>query len=162
MVISNKKISDFYHFRILSSKGYVYFEKGKLRLFITPEYPRGLLTFNLKTKMDCQILKNATVGCFQSGDFRANEHLGLVSMHNLWARQHNNIVDQLHDLNPNWSPEQLYQEARKIVGAQLQIISFESWLPRIIGQKGMKILGKYNGYKKRADPTITNEFATAA
>ncbi len=39
----------------------------------------------------------------------------------------------------------LYHEARKIVGAEMQVITFEHWLPSILGKEGMKMLGKYKG-----------------
>ena len=52
--------------------------------------------------------------------------------------------------------------SRKIVGAQMQIITYDSWLPHILGPVGMKKLGYYSKYDPDIDPTISNEFATAA
>ena len=112
--------------------------------------------------MDCQRDNATTVGCFMAGDYRANEQLALLAMHNLWIRQHNTLVDKLRRINPQWGPEQMYQETRKIVGAQMQIITYEHWLPYILGPRGMKMLGKYEKYNPNVDPTISNEFATAA
>lgn len=112
--------------------------------------------------MDCQRDNTTTVGCFLAGDYRANEQLALLAMHNLWVRQHNTVVDGLKRVNPHWLPEQLYQEARKIVGAQMQFITYEVWLPYILGPKGMQMLGKFERYDENIDPTISNEFATAA
>ena len=136
--------------------------QGKLKVHVTPRYPKGLLPFNLDTNMDCQRDNTTTVGCFLAGDYRANEQLALLAMHNLWVRQHNTVVDGLKRVNPNWLPEQLYQEARKIVGAQMQFITYEVWLPYILGPKGMQMLGKFERYDENVDPTISNEFATAA
>ncbi len=135
---------------------------GKLKVHVTSKYPKGLPPFNLDTNMDCQRDNTTTVGCFMAGDYRANEQLALLAMHNLWIRQHNSLVDKLKRINPNWGPEQLFQEARKIVSAQMQIITFEHWLPYIIGPVGMKKLGKYEKYDENVDATISNEFATAA
>lgn len=112
--------------------------------------------------MDCQRDNTTTVGCFMAGDYRANEQLALLAMHNVWVRQHNKIVDGLKRVNPHWQPEQLYQEARKIVAAQMQIITYEHWLPYILGPKGMSMLGKWKRYDENVDSTISNEFATAA
>ena len=135
--------------------------------------------------MDCQRDNTTTVGCFlagtfslstsigcffylficthiHQGDYRANEQLGLLAMHNLWIRQHNTLVDKLKRVNPHWHSEQLFQEARKIVGAQMQVITFESWLPKILGPVGMEMLGKYSKYEPNVDSTVSNEFATAA
>lgn len=134
---------------------------GKLKVHVTSKYPKGLPPFNLDTNMDCQKDNTTTVGCFLAGDYRANEQLALLAFHNLWIRQHNNLVDKLKRINPHWGGEQLYQEARKIVGAQMQIITFEHWLPYILGPTGMKKLGKYAKYQPDVDSTISNEFATA-
>ena len=137
-------------------------KNGKLKVYLTQRHPKGMLPFNLDTNMDCQRDNTSTIGCFLAGDYRANEQLGLLAMHNLFVRHHNYLADELKSLNPLWNGEKIYQEARKIVGAQMQVITFNHWLPRIIGKKGMNMLGDYKGYNKQANPTVSNEFATAA
>ena len=77
-------------------------------------------------------------------------------------RQHNRLAKRLSSINPHWSDEQVYQETRKIVEAQLQIITYKHWLPYIIGDEGMEMLGSYKGYNRNVNPTISNVFATAA
>ncbi|KAI8437927.1 hypothetical protein MSG28_010605 [Choristoneura fumiferana] len=67
--------------------------------------------------------------CFETGDDRANENLHLTTMHLLWARQHNRLARGLAALNPRWEDQTLYQEARKIVGAQMQHITYNEFLP---------------------------------
>lgn len=135
---------------------------GKLKVFLTPRHPKGMLPFNLDTNMDCQRDNTSTIGCFLAGDYRANEQLGLLAMHNLFVRHHNYLAGELRELNPRWNGQKIYQEARKIVGAQMQVITFKHWLPNIIGKDGMMKLGEYKGYNSEANPTISNEFATAA
>lgn len=56
-----------------------------------------------------------------TGDSRANEHLGMIALHTLFLREHNRLVKELRLLNPHWSPDTLYQEARKIMGAIHQV-----------------------------------------
>ena len=112
---------------------------------------------------DCQIEYNKRyVPCFLTGDSRANEHLGLTAMHTLWMREHNRIATELFDVNPHWDGNMLYHEARKIVGAMMQHITYTAWLPKILGPEGMKMLGEYSGYNPSVDASVTNEFATAA
>lgn len=83
-------------------------------------------------------------------------------MHNLFVRRHNRLADRLQQMNGHWGDEQIFQTSRKIVGAQMQIISFEHWLPHVIGKEGMRLLGDYHGYDAHADSAVINEFATAA
>ncbi|KAB5543765.1 hypothetical protein PHYPO_G00083400 [Pangasianodon hypophthalmus] len=103
------------------------------------------------------------VPCFIAGDERVDENIALTSLHTLFLREHNRIARALRRMNPQWSSEQLYQEARKIVGAFHQIIVFRDYLPHIVGTDAMRNqLGKYPGYNPNVDPTISNVFATAA
>ncbi|KAJ0069318.1 hypothetical protein NL108_003252, partial [Boleophthalmus pectinirostris] len=111
--------------------------------------------------------RSAPVGnstsCFQAGDSRANEHLGMVVLHTLFLREHNRLVKELHLLNHHWSPDTLYQEARKIMGAIHQILTWEHYLPRILGDSAVTDqIPPYKGYDASVDPTIANVFATAA
>ncbi|KAK7892110.1 hypothetical protein WMY93_024073 [Mugilogobius chulae] len=117
---------------------------------------------NSSTTLRSAPLGNST-SCFQAGDSRANEHLGMVVLHTLFLREHNRLVKELHLLNPHWSPDTLYHEARKIMGAIHQIITWEHYLPRILGDSAMADqIPLYKGYDTLVDPTIANVFATAA
>ncbi|XP_057296799.1 eosinophil peroxidase-like [Hydractinia symbiolongicarpus] len=77
-------------------------------------------------------------------------------MQTLWAREHNRIADNLKKVNPHWKEEILFQETRKIVGALLQQISYNEFVPLLANLK------KYSGYKTHVDPSISNAFAGAA
>lgn len=62
-----------------------------------------------------------------TGDERVNEQPGLTSMHTLWVREHNRVVDELVRLHSypqtsNAEKEILFQEARRIVIAEYQVV----------------------------------------
>uniref|UniRef100_A0A672KEK5 Eosinophil peroxidase-like n=1 Tax=Sinocyclocheilus grahami TaxID=75366 RepID=A0A672KEK5_SINGR len=98
-----------------------------------------------------------------SGDSRANEHLGMIALHTLFLREHNRLAEELHKLNPHWSPDTLYQEARKILGAVHQILTWDHYLPRVLGRSAnLALMPPYKGYDPAADPSISNIFSTAA
>uniref|UniRef100_A0A8C8WC56 Lactoperoxidase n=1 Tax=Panthera leo TaxID=9689 RepID=A0A8C8WC56_PANLE len=100
--------------------------------------------------------------CFLAGDHRANEQPALTAMHTLWLREHNRLAAELRALNPHWDGDTLYHEARKIVGAELQHITYSHWLPKILGEPGMRLLRGYRGYDPSVNAGILNSFATAA
>ena len=103
------------------------------------------------------------VPLFMAGDTRVNEHTGLVIIHTLFHREHNRIATELSKINPCWGDEKLYQEARKIMGAIIQIITYEEYLPALYGEKWFDFyIGKYKKYSKKVSPTASNVFATAS
>lgn len=57
-----------------------------------------------------------------------------MATHIVWVREHNRIAKYLHVLNPSWCDEKLFQEARKIVIAELQHITFREWLPVLFNE----------------------------
>jgi len=96
-----------------------------------------------------------TVVTFEAGDIRAAEHPGIAGLHTLFVREHNRICDRLKALGIR-NDEIMYQMARKEVGALIQKITFEEFLPAI----GIT-LTPYSGYKPNLRPDIVNTFATA-
>lgn len=96
---------------------------------------------------------------FAAGDSRANENVELTSLQTLFVREHNDQADRIAAANPNWTDEQIYQQARSIVIAEIQAITYNEWLPSLLG-KGA--IDKYTGYDSTVNPGISNEFATAA
>ncbi|XP_011297271.1 peroxidase [Fopius arisanus] len=146
-------------------------KSGKLRMFKTPD-GRFLLPLSTDPNDGCNRPRERSRGryCFTSGDARANENLHLTTMHILWARQHNSIVDRLSKENPSWSDDKLYQEGRRIVGAQLQHITYNEFLPLVLGERDVALRGlrPLNGGTHREteseapEPTIANNFATSA
>ncbi|KAJ8737014.1 hypothetical protein PYW07_000285 [Mythimna separata] len=138
-------------------------ENGLLRVGVTFPGRKPLLPTIGINGMDCRRnLDESNRLCFVAGDIRANEQIGLAAMHTIWMREHNRIAIQLKVLNPFWDGDRVYQETRKIVGAQIQIITYEHWLPIVLGKEGYEQIGKYNGYDPNLNPSISNVFATAA
>ncbi|XP_043669613.1 uncharacterized protein LOC122629844 isoform X1 [Vespula pensylvanica] len=150
------------------------FSGGRLRMQITPDN-RTLLPASLNPNDGCNREDERLRGryCFLAGDPRANENLHLTTMHLIWARQHNKIADGLAKVNPTWSDEKIYQEARRIIGAQLQHITYEEFVPIILGEQETNLRNLRpltSGYREWSenpddptnDPTIANSFAAAA
>ncbi|CAL4066154.1 unnamed protein product [Meganyctiphanes norvegica] len=71
--------------------------------------------------------------CYLAGESRVNEQPILAVLHTVWMRQHNHIARQLKDINSQWSDEAVFQETRRIVAAQFQHITYNEWLPVIVG-----------------------------
>lgn len=106
--------------------------------------------------------------CFKSGDIRVNENVGLTLMHTMWMREHNRIARKLSDLNPHWSDDTLFEEARRIVGGEIQHITFNELLPSILGEEVMdkyglrlQISDHYRAYDTNVNPTMDNAAATS-
>ncbi|XP_035828707.1 peroxidase-like protein 3 isoform X2 [Aplysia californica] len=134
-------------------------------------------SFLLKTKLGkflpeatdeaegCILRENSNDYCFLAGDSRVNEHPALASMHTLWMREHNRIARELAKLRPQDSTEEIFQLTRKIVGALLQKITYNDWLPIILGTVATQ--GKLVSKSGRStpnlavDPRISNSFSTA-
>ncbi|XP_055337618.1 peroxidase-like [Paramacrobiotus metropolitanus] len=107
--------------------------------------------------------------CFKAGDDRCNVQLGLQTLHTVFMRHHNQLATTLQQLNPGWNDETLYQEARAIVAAQLQHITYTEWLPLLLGEEMMdrvglrpQAFGRFSGYNISIHPGLINSFAAAA
>src|SRR5256712_4926338 len=86
-----------------------------------------------------------------AGDVRANENIAPTALHTLFAREHNRIVASLPS---SLSAEDRFQIARRIVGAEIQYITYTQFLPALgVG------LEPYRGYDPTVNPGLSNEFA---
>ncbi|XP_029348713.1 peroxidase-like [Acyrthosiphon pisum] len=102
--------------------------------------------------------------CFRAGDIRANALPQLTLLHTLWMRQHNRIAQELSVFNPQWTDEQIFLETKKVVTGFIQHITYNEWLPALLGVNYTKENGlglSENTYDDTADPTVSNSFATA-
>src|SRR5881397_20662 len=86
-----------------------------------------------------------------AGDVRANENVALTSLHTLFAREHNRIVSSLPS---SLSAEERFQIARRVVGAEVEYITYTQFLPAL----GVR-LDPYHGYDPAVNPGLSNEFA---
>jgi hypothetical protein len=123
---------------------------------------------------------------FVAGDARVNEQVGLTAVHTLLMREHNRLAqkyDQKITANKPGDPivdlfdhfltsdaasnmteaqakdEFVYQIARKVVGAEIQAITYKEFLPMLVGKKALSL---YDGYQDDVDVTMSNEFSNAA
>ncbi|HSV15085.1 MAG TPA: peroxidase family protein [Tepidisphaeraceae bacterium] len=120
----------------------------------------GLLPFNtngLANANDAHIFPDNQL--FLAGDVRANENSELTSLQTLFVREHNRLAGNIAAQHPNWSDEQLFQEARRLVIGEIQSITYNEFLPALLGQNA---LGRYTGYNPSVNAGISTEFSTAA
>lgn len=96
---------------------------------------------------------------FVAGDIRSNEQSGLAAMHTVWVREHNRLADALAAANPSWTDEEIYQRARSVVSALMQVITYNEFLPTLLGEGAMP---SYAGYNPAVNPSILNEFTASA
>lgn len=108
--------------------------------------------------------------CFRAGDGRVNEQILLTFLHTLFAREHNRLASSLKHCNPTWDDEKLFQEARRIIGAELQQVTYHEFVPTLIGPTLMTHSNLYplegvqqtTDYDPSMNSAIANEFAAAA
>ena len=110
---------------------------------------------------------------FIAGDPRVNEQIGLTAAHTLFVREHNSIAEdiagriaagdsevlQLLEHSGLEENDFIYESARKVVGAQIQQVTYEEYLPLLIGKN---LVEDYSGYDERVDPRISVEFANVS
>ena len=93
----------------------------------------------------------------------------LASLHTIFLREHNRIVDELKKKGGRVSEEDMFQQARRINIAKWQHIVYSEWLPIIIGENFAKKSrlrphkwSYFSRYSIRTDPRIFSNFAGAA
>ena len=96
---------------------------------------------------------------FLAGDVRANENVELSAIHTLFVREHNQIARALAATFHNLSDEQIYQATRRIVAAELQVVTYNEFLPALLGSNALR---PYAGYNPEVNAGIATEFSTAA
>jgi hypothetical protein len=138
------------------------FEGGKLKVSAGNLLPWNTVTGEYDGEIDPDVPKMAmplpfVTKWFIAGDERANENPFLTGLHTLFVREHNRLAEELSQKNNDWTDEQIYQHARKLVGGQMQAIVYEEWLPAL----GMEV-PPYVTWNVFQAPTIMNVFSAAA
>ena len=111
----------------------------------------------LKTS-DGNLLPTTANGSFFAGDIRVNENPVLQSLQTLFLREHNRLADKIAAKNPNLIDEEIFQQARRLVIAEIQAITYNEFLPALLGPSAPRA---YHGYDATVNPGIATEFATA-
>ena len=119
--------------------------------------PGDLLPFNTEGLPNAGGAEDPTL--FLAGDVRANEQVGLTSLHTLFVREHNRLAGIFQRRAPELTGDQIYETARAWVGALIQVITYHEFLPVLLGSNALR---PYTGYDSSINPGISNEFSTAA
>ena len=78
-----------------------------------------------------------------------NENVALTAVHTSITRMHNIYEEELHQLNPHWDGQKLFHQSRHILAAVLQHITFNEFLPILLGTNTMYKYGlqlAHSGY----------------
>ncbi|CAF0905171.1 unnamed protein product [Adineta steineri] len=73
--------------------------------------------------------------CFAGGDSRLMINLLFSGIQAIHLRAHNIAVKELHELNPYWKNNELYEVARQINIAWFQRVTWNEWLPILFGEE---------------------------
>lgn len=115
-----------------------------------------LNTAGLENANDAHIFPDSSM--FLSGDIRSNENLELTSLHTLFLREHNQLASAIAVANPKLTDEQIYQRARRLVMAEVQSVTYQEFLPAMLGANALR---PYQGYRSDVNPGLATEFSTA-
>ncbi|CAG0914740.1 unnamed protein product, partial [Notodromas monacha] len=133
------------------------------------QYLKPMLPYQLENPDDQCWRDGKNQYCFLAGDKRVQTQPGLVAMHTIMVRAHNWLADHLYRINPHWGDERLFQEARRIIAAFQQHITYNEYLPNLLNQYEMDtwdlwvspLYTKW-GWDPTWDPQISVYFSSAA
>ncbi len=95
---------------------------------------------------------------FTAGDTRVNEQIGLTSIQTLFVLEHNRLANVIVEKLGISTDEDIYQLARRLVIAEVQLITYKEFLPALLGSQAPKV----DDYKfnMKVNPQIATEFST--
>ena len=128
------------------------------------------LTDPLDLRAKCVVLPQfPQFKCFQNGDgIRGNQHTALMALSTLFLRRHNQHAFQLSKINPHWSDDLLYWEARRLLTAEYNHITFSQYISSLFSYDVLEYFNLiplrdgYSKYDPNVDPTSIMEWATSA
>jgi hypothetical protein len=116
----------------------------------------NLLPFNVNGFPNAPTPNDPTL--FLAGDVRANEQVGLTAMQTLFMREHNYWARRIASVSPGASDEEIYKCARALVGAEIQHINYDEFLPVLLGPSA---ISTYSGFQPDVNPGVDTLFSTA-
>ncbi|XP_022084988.1 peroxidase-like [Acanthaster planci] len=139
---------------------------GSLKHLTDTKTGRELLPPDKALERCAGVNETAGIYCGKSGDRRTATQPGLTALHTLFLREHNRIAKEFRQLNPSLGADDVYQKARKILGAVWQHIIYNEYLPLVVGEdqyrsKNLSPNAPY-AYDPAVDASVANEFAAAA
>jgi len=78
---------------------------------------------------------------FLAGDVRANEQVALTALHTLFVREHNRLADYFRTNHPDLTGDEIYESARRIVGAEMQGFQRADGLPVVPDGGTLVVIG---------------------
>ena len=74
----------------------------------------------------------------RAGDSRINDQPGIIAFHAIFLREHNRLADVYCKQDPDAPDELIFARARRMVVAALQSITYNEYLPALLGRKVFK------------------------
>ncbi|XP_069697432.1 uncharacterized protein [Periplaneta americana] len=115
----------------------------------------------LRTLEDGRIRLEGCPSCLKTSSIGA--------LYTALLREHNRVASQMATLNQHWDDETLFQEARRTVIAEIQHITYNEFLPIVLGEITMEIpelnlrdQGYYTGYSSSNHAGTFNGVAMSA
>ncbi|XP_065216935.1 peroxidase-like [Planococcus citri] len=145
------------------------FEGGLLKCRTTDDGRPFLINVQKPTEV-CDVPRDTDV-CYMAGDpDRVNTNTEIAVTQVMFLRLHNKLATDLHHMHPSWSDEMLFQETRRIVIAIVQHITYNEYLPLLLGStfvKNHQLAPQKSGYSKYGydasiNPSTLSEFVSAA
>ena len=107
--------------------------------------------------------------CFKNADgIRGNQHIALVALENLFLRRHNQHALAFSKVNPHWTDEKLFLEARRLLSAEYNHITYPEYQPslfedQILNFFNLRLLKNgFSQYQPDIDVSSILEWVTAA